>query len=132
MRQPELGQADFDVETMTFGCCDATGVQCRSVGSGGRSARPSPPPLPPLGPYNVTVIDGMIHLSQRIRTYNVGGQYEGISISAIELSPLNTTLTVTTSSFPSGQLYVPYSQMAQASGGTMPYGWAVIGGSPPA
>lgn len=41
-------------------------------------------------------------------------------------------LTITTTSLPNGKKGVPYHALICASGGTMPYNWAIIAGKLPA
>jgi hypothetical protein len=64
--------------------------------------------------FTATVTDNVLATATRILT--------------IAVSPL----LVTTTSLPSGQVGVAYSQTLAASGGTSPYSWAVSGGALPA
>jgi hypothetical protein len=55
---------------------------------------------------------------------------ESASVS-LTLAIATAPLTITTASLPSGQTGVPYSVGLTATGGTTPYGWALISGTLP-
>ena len=66
-------------------------------------------------------------------TYNVTAAVAGVQGSAnFSLTNLPAPLTITTTSLPSSQLGVAYSQTLAATGGTTPFTWSIVSGTLPA
>ena len=85
-----------------------------------------------IGPFTITVTDGVLHYGERIRTYNTS-QYEGISLSAISITPVNIGLSiVSTSPLPNCTVNVACGDIISGSGGAPSYSWSIIAGSLPA
>ncbi len=59
-------------------------------------------------------------------------QTQSVKLSLVIAAPAPTTLTISTSSLPSGTKGTSYSNALQAGGGTTPYAWSITGGSLPA
>ena len=59
-------------------------------------------------------------------------QTQSVKLSLVIAAPAPTTLTISTSSLPSGTKGASYSNALQASGGTTPYAWSITTGSLPA
>ena len=61
---------------------------------------------------------------------NVAGNVTS-SAATLTVNSSPQTLHITTNSLPGGQLLTPYSANLQATGGSLPYNWSVIGGQLP-
>jgi hypothetical protein len=59
-------------------------------------------------------------------------QTKSVGLSVVVAAPAPPTLTISTSSLPSGTKGTAYSNSVSASGGTTPYNWSVTSGSLPA
>ena len=76
-----------------------------------------------------TVTDNALNVFGRNR--NVNSIY-GVAWSSLLIAPCNQTVSITTSSLPSGMVGIAYNQSLQATCGTSPYTGSIASGSLPA
>jgi hypothetical protein len=80
--------------------------------------------------YSATVSNGVLQFNGRIREKDSSGH--GMSMSSLLITPVASgTVTVTTTSLPTGTTGVSYSATLAATGGTPPYTWTYGGVFPP-
>lgn len=81
---------------------------------------------------NGTIVGTPVGIDQPTFTVRVTDSLGATTTKSLQISAAGAaTLTITTSSLPSGSIGIPYSVPLQATGGSNSYVWQVSGGQPP-